>query len=71
MADDIMTRPLYWKQMQVSLFVYEDEQARQIVKDELMRQIPDGFKYFNTHWHTYLGEDYVDCFITFYEVPND
>ncbi len=71
MTDDIMTRPLYWEKMQVSLFAYENNELRQIVEDELKRKIPIGFKYFNTHWHTYIGEDYVDCFITFYEVSND
>jgi hypothetical protein len=70
-TDDIVARPLYWKQMQVSLFVYEDEQAKKIVEDELIRKIPVGSKHFNTHWHTYFGEDYADCFITYYEVPND
>lgn len=69
MTDDIVTRPLFWKQMQVSLFAYEDEQTKKIVEDELIRQIPAGSKHFKTQWYTYLGEDYADCYMTFYEVP--
>jgi hypothetical protein len=65
MNGDIMKQPLFWKQMQVSLFIYENEQTRKIVEGELIRQIPAGSKHFNTHWHTYLGEDYADCFVTF------
>lgn len=69
MDNDIVTRSLFWKRMQVSLTAYENEQSKKIVENELIRQIPTGFQHWNTHWHTYLGEDYADCFVTFYEVP--
>jgi hypothetical protein len=68
MSDDIMTRPLFWKKMQVSLTSFENEQSKKIVEDELVRQIPVGSKHFSTRWVTYLGEDYVDFYVTFYEV---
>ncbi len=54
--------------MQVSLTSFENEQSKKIVEDELVRQIPVGSKHFSTRWVTYLGEDYVDFYVTFYEV---
>jgi hypothetical protein len=67
---DWMSPPREWLSMQVTLHSYNNEQSRKIIEDELKRQIPDGFKYWSTEWHTYLTEDYATCYIVFEEVHN-
>lgn len=70
MSDEIVV-PLKWLGMAVSLEMYEDTKAREIVVDELKRKLPTGAKFHNIEWHTYLGEDFCNCFVTYYEVPNE
>lgn len=67
MNDEIVL-PLKWLGIAVSLKSYEDEQARQIVEDELkLRVAKMGAKFHNIEWHTYLAEDFCNCFVLYYE----
>jgi hypothetical protein len=70
MADEIVI-PLKYLSMVVSVHAYEDEQARQIVVDELKLRIASmGAKFHNIEWHFHMGENLYQCFVTYYEVPN-
>jgi hypothetical protein len=70
MGDEIVV-PLKWLSTAVTLKSYENEQARQIVENELKRRIDEmGTKFHNVEWHTYLGEEFANCFVTYYEVSD-
>ena len=71
MSDDIVV-PLKWLRMTVTLQSYENEQTKQVAENELKLRIAKmGAKFHNIEWHTYLGENMADCFVTYYEVPNE
>ena len=71
MSDDIVI-PLKYLSMVVTIDAYEDEQLKKIVVDELKLHIASmGAKFHNIEWHLHTAENLYQCFVTYYEAPND